>query len=146
MKIISGGQTGADRGALEAAIECGVETGGFAPRGYLTEIGNDISLKNYGLVDSGLWYPKRTELNAKSSDMTIWFGRSNDYAGLNATKKACKKHGKPFVDVSIMFAADIRDLIKDNGIVNVAGNRESKTPGIQEYVRKIMCEVLKDLK
>ena len=143
MKIISGGQTGADRGALEAAKEWGIETGGFAPRGYLTESGNDLSLKDFGLVDSGLWYPERTELNAKGSDITIWFGRSIDYAGMNATKRACKKHGKPFFDVSTMFAADIRELIKGKEIINVAGNRESKSPGIQEYVRKIMCEVLK---
>ena len=48
-KIISGGQTGADKAGLEAALVMKYKTGGFCPKGYLTESGNDISLKKLGL-------------------------------------------------------------------------------------------------
>lgn len=51
-KIISGGQTGADRGGLEAARTLGIPTGGTAPRGYLTETGPDESLREFGLTES----------------------------------------------------------------------------------------------
>lgn len=145
MKIISGGQTGADRAALEAARDMGFETGGYAPKEYLTEAGNDLSLKEFGLVDSGLNYTGRTELNVMNSDLTLWFG-IGDTAGHQATKKYCNKHGKPFIDCNSHTVFYIRSLITSVSVINVAGNRESKSIGIHDKVYRQMIELLCNLK
>ena len=63
-KVISGGQTGADRAGLEAAKKAGIETGGYCPKDYLTEKGPDKSLKGFGLIETETReYTERTELN-----------------------------------------------------------------------------------
>jgi hypothetical protein len=145
MKIISGGQTGADQAALEAAKNMGFETGGYAPKGYLTEKGNDLSLKEFGLVDSGLNYTGRTELNVINSDLTLWFG-IGDTAGYLATKKYCNKHSKPFIDCNSHTAFYIRSLISSASVINVAGNRESVAIGTHDRVYRQMTELLWSLK
>ena len=77
IKIISGGQTGADQGGLYGARDAGFPTGGYAPSGFLTEDGPEPELlKGFGLVDSGLDYTGRTELNVRESDITLWFGNT----------------------------------------------------------------------
>jgi hypothetical protein len=143
MKIISGGQTGADRGALEAAKECGVETGGYAPKGYLTEQGFDVSLKSFNLIDSGLDYVRRTELNVKDCDITLWFG-NRDSAGFAATRRACIKYDKFLIDVTKWNQREIYQLIKMFNIINVAGNRESHNKGLQEKVKTMTVAVLNE--
>jgi len=74
--IISGGQTGADQGALEAASLVGFTTGGFIPKGFKTEKGSMPELgEKYKLVEStSPDYIYRTQLNAMSSSLTLWFG------------------------------------------------------------------------
>ena len=135
MKIISGGQSGADRGGLEAAKELGIETGGYAPLHFLTEYGNDPTLKEFGLVDSGKGYPERTELNVKAADVTLWFGRS-DSAGYKATHRACITNGKPFIVADNFFIVDIKYLISEAHVINIAGNRESLAPGTRVRVKE----------
>src|SRR5690349_5441806 len=75
-KIISGGQTGADMGGLLAARELGIETGGTAPRGWLTENGpQERLLRNFGLLEceeSG--FPARTRRNVANSTRTLLVG------------------------------------------------------------------------
>jgi hypothetical protein len=142
MRIISGGQTGADQGGLIAAQLAYIETGGFAPKGFYTEKGPNLKLKEWGLVDSGKDYIGRTALNAESSDVTLWFGK-NDSPGYYATLRSCKKANKPFIDVTDFSIEQIKNIIKNYSIVNIAGNRESKNIGIQEKVKNIMYEVLK---
>jgi hypothetical protein len=144
MKIISGGQTGADRGALEAAKECGHETGGYAPKQYATENGSDYILASYNLIDSGMDYVGRTELNVKNSDVTIWFGNKNS-AGYAATRRACKKYCKFLVDVTNCNHHEIAMALSGLKIVNVAGNRESHNKGIQEKVKTMMMAVLNEI-
>eukprot|EP01126_Amoeba_proteus_P011269 TRINITY_DN14523_c0_g1_i3.p1 TRINITY_DN14523_c0_g1~~TRINITY_DN14523_c0_g1_i3.p1 ORF type:complete len:168 (-),score=28.55 TRINITY_DN14523_c0_g1_i3:205-678(-) len=70
-KVISGGQTGADRAALEAAREVGIRTGGTAPADYKTEKGPDHSLKDYGLVEGSMGYAARTKKNVDDSTATL---------------------------------------------------------------------------
>lgn len=141
-KIISGGQTGVDRAALEAAVECGIPTGGYAPQGYLTENGMDKTLKQFNLIDSGSGYPVRTALNVLHSDITIWFGDS-DTAGFKATQKKAARYEKPFVVVTYMDSNTIAEVIRKHHVVNIAGNRESKSPGIFELTKKRLIEVFK---
>jgi hypothetical protein len=147
--IISGGQTGADQGALEGAVAAGFITGGFMPKGFKTETGNMPEIaKKFRLVEStSPDYVYRTHLNAKHSSMTIWFG-SDDSTGYRATEKACKSYSKPFYDVSNCTEGDIIKLIKQHkpAIINVAGNRESKSLGMQEKVKNIIYNVLNKLK
>jgi len=147
--IISGGQTGADQGALEGAVMAGFKTGGFAPREYKTEKGPMLELgEKFKLIaTTSSDYVYRTKLNASSSSMTIWFG-SNDSAGFKATLSACNSHNKPFFDVSNFTDDDIVKLIKEKKpvVINVAGNRESKAVGIQERVKNTIYNVLNKLK
>lgn len=147
--IISGGQTGADQGGLEGAKMAGFQTGGFVPRGFKTEKGSMPELRDkFRLIEStSPDYVYRTHLNAKFSSITLWFG-NNDSAGYIATEKACKTYRKPFYNVDSKDPDFIVDIIKKEKpmIINVAGNRESKCPGIQESVRIIMYAVLSRLK
>ena len=132
-KIISGGQTGADQGGLEAGRLLGLETGGTAPYNWMTEDGpRQELLESYELV-AGPYdlktYPLRTVLNVESSDGTVWFG--NPYSpGGRLTMNTATKEQKPY-----LINPDpegLSDWIEQNaiGVLNVAGNRESKNPGI----------------
>ena len=71
-KIISGGQTGGDFGGLLAGKELGLLTGGTAPKGYLTDAGPNLKLKDYGLEEGEYdpkTYPKRTMKNVDAADL-----------------------------------------------------------------------------
>lgn len=123
LKIISGGQTGVDRIGLEVGKALGIKTGGHAPKGYKTDIGNDVSLKELGLVeDSSSNYPPRTEKNIINSDGTILFGNMTSPGSL-LTIKLAKKHYKPYIINP--SAKEIQKFIKEYDIttVNIAGNR-----------------------
>lgn len=104
--MISGGQTGADRAALEAAKALGIQTGGFAPPGFLTSHGKDPSLAAYGLKEvqhkgTDSWrcaspitgsiaaaYVTRTKMNVDLSDATIAF-RLHPSVGTDKTIQYC---------------------------------------------------------
>jgi len=148
LAIISGGQTGADQGALEGASMAGFRTGGYIPKGFKTERGSMPELVRFGMVElPSPDYVYRTRMNAQASSMTIWFG-SNNSSGFYATSNACKSYGKPFYDVGNYSVDDIVRLIieRNPSILNVAGNRESKAPGIQDKVKITMFAVLSRLK
>jgi hypothetical protein len=128
-KVISGGQTGADRTGLEEAKALGIETGGFAPRGYRTEEGNDPSLKEFGLVETASNdYPTRTKLNAESAPVTVWFGNTNS-SGFRCTDKFAK-----FMCVN-PSPEKFRELCDLYEVINIAGNRKSKNPEVCNQVR-----------
>lgn len=135
-KIVSGGQTGVDRGALDAAIELGLEHGGFCPQGRLAEDG--VIPARYELEETdSTSYPHRTRLNVQHSDATLLLTpERRPRGGTRLTAKMAHERGKPW------FAADpTREehadkvaswLVKtDPDVLNVAGPRESKCPGIQ---------------
>jgi hypothetical protein len=143
-KIISGGQTGVDRGALEAAKELGVPTGGTAPYKFKTEKGFDKTLKDFGLEETAVRsYTYRTELNVKNADGTLIF-MPIDSAGSRATLKYCEKLNKPVI-LNPYSPETVVDWIKRNKIkvLNVAGNRESKWKGIQDNTYNFMKETIK---
>lgn len=152
-KIISGGQIGADIAGLKAAKKLGLETGGWAPKGYRTETGSNTSLRDiYGLrEDSSSNYPPRTKKNVASSDGTLIFGRSSP--GVNLTIKSCQNF-KPFFivtypvpkDEGIIILEDVADWLIDNNIkvLNIAGNRENKNPGIEKFVINFLIELLSE--
>lgn len=133
IKVISGGQTGADEGGLEAAYLCGLPTGGHAPRGYRTQIGNNPLLlrDKYGLEEHPSdKYPPRTKSNVQNADITVIFG-DHTSAGCKLTIRFCKELQKPYAVVNHFSEeeyADVVDNIKSIGtdiVLNIAGNRES---------------------
>jgi hypothetical protein len=143
-KIISGGQTGADIGGLKAAMENDIKTGGVAPYKYKTENGPNPDLSKYGLIDCAVSsYTYRTELNVKESDGTVIFMRTES-PGSKQTANYCQKLNKRFLS----NPKDPKDLaiwvLTNNiGTLNVAGNRESKSPGIETYVKDFISETIK---
>jgi hypothetical protein len=149
-KIISGGQTGADRAGLDAAKILGITTGGYCPRGYLTEEGRDLKLKKYRLKETRTnKYETRTIKNVMASDGTVIFCRT-DYMkriigeGTKLTFYTAKEKQKPV----IINPSKVKFLkwLKENeiGVLNVAGNRESQSPGIYEKTKLFLIKALSE--
>ncbi len=148
-KIISGGQTGADRAGLDAAKESGIVTGGRCPRLYRTETGSDQSLKQYGLTETASSdYTERTKLNVMDSDGTVIFADVSNgkitSRGSLLTLKTARENDKPCVVNPT--GAELIKWIKSNNIsvLNVAGNRESTSAGIYERVKRVLLEMLRE--
>jgi hypothetical protein len=141
-KVISGGQTGADKTGLICAKELGLETGGTAPKGYRTEKGADYSLRDeFGLVESNSSdYKPRTYQNAADGDVTVWFGKLGS-PGYWCTKAGCNKAGKEFYENPTELQLEY--LANSFEVWNVAGNRESKNPAVVGKVRKAFNAVKK---
>lgn len=144
--IVSGGQTGADQGALLAAKVLGIRTGGYAPKGWRTEAGPAPWLADYGLVEHiSSDYVARTADNIRLGDATIIFGRPSP--GSSKTLKLCQVDGKPVIWITANRLGETIRL----GLwltrhrpktLNVAGNRESVTPGIRDLVRDFLVKAL----
>ena len=141
-KIISGGQTGADRGGLIAGKSLGLETGGTAPKGWKTEEGPYPALGHfYGLLEGPPGYTARTRININDGDATLIVGNVHS-PGSQRTLQMCQLLGKPYrVNPT---AEALKEWIVRNGIevLNVAGNRESVTPGIQEKTFRLLRAAL----
>lgn len=151
-KIISGGQEGADRGGLYAGLLLELDTGGTAPKGWRVEGGYDPSLADYGLVQHELSsYPPRTRQNVQDSDGMLVFGDMRS-AGSALTLRCCAGEGKPATCVSwragepvplgqvALFRAWL--VAERVRVLNVAGNRESKQPGIHDAVVAFLVAAL----
>jgi hypothetical protein len=141
-RIISGGQTGADRGALEAGRRLGYETGGTAPRGYRTNRGPDPTLKDLGMVeDESREYPPRTIKNVRNSDGTVWFGNEKTPGG-RLTLGTARREGKPLIINP--GPEQLARWIAENqiGTLNVAGDREENDPGIRQRVETVLEQAL----
>jgi hypothetical protein len=143
-KIISGGQTGADRGGLLAARLLGIPTGGTAPKGWITERGPDPELGTvYGLVEStSSLYTPRTRQNVLDADGTVIFGNIGS-RGSAQTLAIARGLGRPVIVNPSVNA--LRKWISVNNIkvLNVAGNRESRNPGLQAKVVSFLTHALK---
>lgn len=135
-KVISGGQTGADRTGVECAAALGLETGGTMPKGFRTEIGSgcaELWAKKYGLTEHfDTSYVPRTRQNAKDADVTVWFGRTNS-PGYFCTRKACKDWGKPMFDNPTV--KQLWELSETYEVWNVAGNRASTNKDVADLVK-----------
>ena len=93
-KIISGGQTGADQGALDAAIKLNIPHGGWIPKERLTENGPlDARYRLQEMTSKD--YRKRTEQNIIDSDGTLIISNGKLAGGSALTKKWATKHGRP---------------------------------------------------
>ena len=149
-KIVSGGQTGADQAGLRAARASSNETGGWAPLGWKTEDGPAPWLSEFGLKECPKnGYPARTESNARDSDGMLWFG-STDSPGYRTTIAACTKHKKPYliIEAEITKPSDVLRWVNTHRVhvLNIAGNREPKTPGLGSRVERFMARVFASCK
>jgi len=138
-KVVSGGQTGVDRGALDAAMESGLSTGGWCPLGRLAEDGLIPDRYAVSEFDSDL-YEDRTEKNVIDSAATLVLSRQRLSGGTKYTCEMAERHNRPclVIDPSAPDSmAETRDWLNHTRPVtlNVAGPRESKDPGIQEVAR-----------
>jgi hypothetical protein len=144
-KIISGGQTGADRAALDVAIKMGIAHGGWIPKDRITE---DGSLPDkYQLQEMPTAsYPARTEQNVIDSDGTLIICRGKPTGGSDYTREMTLKHKKPLLHIDLNLATSYYaaslilswvnlHLIE---VLNVAGPRASKDPDIYNDVFRIL--------
>ena len=149
-RIISGGQTGADQGALDAAIELDIPHGGWVPKGRKTEAGPlpaKYQLKEMPTSS----YSARTERNVVASDGTLILSHGPLTGGSALTEVVAKKHKKPFLHLDLTetsrFGATqlIASWIAQTGIelLNVAGPRASEDPDIYLATKEIMRTVIK---
>jgi len=148
-KIISGGQTGVDRGGLDAAIEAEFPCGGCCPAGRVAEDG--IVPARYPLSelpDGG--YRERTRQNVVDSDGTLVIYLSELRGGTRETVRYCEALGKPVLALDAgastpeEVAAAAWEFVKERGIavLNVAGPRESGWAGACRYARGVVSMVL----
>ncbi|MDH3328229.1 MAG: putative molybdenum carrier protein [Desulfobulbaceae bacterium] len=145
MKIISGGQTGADRAALDAAIKMGIPHGGWLPRGRKTEDGP--LPKRYALreLDSDN-YKKRTEKNVTASDGTLIVAYGPLNGGTALTESLTIKHDRPCLVLDLEEISPVQAveatrkwlMEKRISILNVAGPRASGEPRIYKAVKKLL--------
>ena len=150
LKIISGAQTGADRAALDAAIELGVDYGGAVPKGRKAEDG-PVDLKYDRLTELGTGnYSVRTERNIKDADATLIFTKGHPTGGTALTIDLANKYKKQLlvIDINQHTEEEAATFIKrwlcsiNPHTLNVAGPRESKSPGIYKAVLKILKAAL----
>lgn len=146
-RVISGGQTGADQGGLKAAKKCGLETGGWIPRGFLTENGSNPELAEFGLKETTtVSYGPRTKYNVQDADGTIRFAAIFHSPGEIATRRAILENNKTSIDVDFNNPRPHEEVVKwilekNIQVLNVAGNRESKCPGIEKFTEDYLSTV-----
>ena len=145
-RIISGGQTGVDRAALDVAILLGIDHGGWCPRGRLAEDG-EIPAR-YRLQETALpHYHIRTEWNVRDSDATLVLYATELSGGSALTVKMADKHRRPkmLVDLDANHdALEIRNWVQNQQAsnLNIAGPRESTVHGIQERAQSALMRIL----
>lgn len=148
-KIVSGGQTGADRGALDAAIAAGVEHGGWLPKGRKTENGplplsynlNELPSKDYR---------DRTARNVQDSDGTLMVSHGALTGGTLLTKVFAEKFNKPWLHLDMRrqtweeALSACEEWLCSSGIevLNVAGPRASGDSDIYDTVRELIAVLL----
>ncbi len=144
-KIVSGGQTGVDRAALDAAMALGLPVGGWCPKGRRAEDGV-IDLR-YPLIETpDEQYAQRTVWNVRDSDGTLVLLFDKPSPGTNVTIEEANALGKALLLVDLTTNPEEMEVLgwlEANGILvlNVAGPRESEAPGIYEAARAFLDDV-----
>jgi hypothetical protein len=149
LKIISGGQTGIDRAALDIALRHGIECGGWCPAGRLDEFGRIPD--HYPIQElQGGSFTERTLQNVKDSDGTVVVYRDHLRGGTAQTINFCLELKRPheLIDASKIStegaAKLIGDFVRKNkiGILNVAGPRQSEWPEGYAYASRALSAFL----
>ena len=141
-KIVTGGQTGVDRGALDAAIVLGIDHGGWCPKGRLAEdgpIADRYQLQELASSD----YVDRTERNVIDSDGTLILYRERMQGGTALTNRLAKAYGKPLLRVRLDRPAEFDKIVRWIAeerieILNIAGPRGSSHPDLERQTREFV--------
>jgi len=147
-RIVSGGQTGADRGGLDAAAVLQLERGGWCPKGRRAEDGRVPASYELRETTSESYVP-RTEMNVRDSDATVIFTRGPLTGGSALTERVARSLRRPCLHIAVDGVVDpvatLRDWCLKHRVatLNVAGSRESKSPGIQARTRDIVVAALR---
>lgn len=144
--MISGGQTGVDRAALDVAIELGLPHGGWCPSGRKAEDGPIPGRYALRETDSPR-YDIRTARNVADSDGTLIIYRGILQGGTALTRDYARRQGKPLLLVDLdhpVFPEFVRGwLVAENiHVLNVAGPRESQSNGIAQAAAAFLRRVL----
>jgi hypothetical protein len=145
-RLVSGGQTGVDRAALDVGLRLGIPCGGWCPRGRRAEDGA-IPAK-YPLAETPRAdYPQRTEWNVRDSDATLVLHAGPPRRGTALTLRLAARQGKPVLRLDLDADPDPRtvaDWIAARAIrvLNVAGPRESESPGIGDRAGRLLQAAL----
>ena len=145
-KVISGGQTGVDRAALDVALELGISSGGWCPKGRKAEDG-PIDTRYPLQETTSANYSVRTENNVRESDGTLVLTRlGRASAGTALTIKVAQKQKKPCLVIGLLRRNDLETVkkwVEANHIrvLNVAGPRESEIPGIHDKAFEFLKEL-----
>jgi hypothetical protein len=149
-KIISGGQTGADRAALDVAIELGISHGGWIPKGRRTEDGK-LPARYHLRETRSRSYSERTRRNVRYADATLILTTNGRLRGGSALTAACAgAQLKPWLHMNLGPSGLPRKVLVDflrgwlanvrPAVLNVAGPRASSDPKIYEAVRRLLRE------
>lgn len=145
VKVISGGQTGADQAGLAVAKRFGLMTGGMIPKGFRTLVGPRPDLgERYGLLEhTSDNYVPRTQQNVRHSDATVRFAGNFRSPGEICTLKAITKFGKPYFDVDLADPVPVQSFLdwlasEKVGVLNVAGNAEETYKGAFTQTAKFL--------
>lgn len=145
MKIISGGQTGVDRAALDVALKHGIDCGGWCPAGRLDELGRIPD--RYPVQELGQGsFAERTLQNVKDSDGTVIIYFEELRGGTEYTLNCCIKVAKPhrLIDAAEISEKDaataIVDLVREHNVstLNVAGPRKSEWKDGYEFASRAL--------
>ena len=147
-RIISGGQTGVDRAALDVALEHNFPCGGWCPKGRRAEDGRlptHYPVKETASPD----YEIRTELNVKEADGTLVLSWGKPADGTAFTIELARRCKSPCLVLDLerrdqQMPAIIQNWIEKNKIrtLNVAGPKESKAPGIYKIARDVLTKMM----
>ena len=160
VKIVSGGQTGVDRGALEAAIALGLDFGGWAPHGWIAEDGTipaqfQAKMQEHpSMGGKAKDYRERTKANVRDSHATLILVDSLPLSGgtklTEDTAVAMMKSHKVIAMAAANAKEDalnwLRQLLGMSSalVLNVAGPRESKALGIQARAKAFLEALLRE--
>jgi len=145
-KVVSGGQTGVDRAALDVGLALRLSCGGWCPAGRLAEDG--AIPERYPLRETeSASYPERTRRNVLDSDATLILYRRRLRGGTALTARLARHHGRPCLAVDLETRPSvgaIREWLlgQDTRVLNVAGPRESEAPGIHAEAAALLEQVL----
>ena len=145
-KIISGGQAGADQGALDAALELGIPCGGWCPKGRRAE--NGVIPGCYPLSETlSKAYEVRTEWNVRDSDATLILNEGALEGGTALTMEVANRLHRPCLLLALETDQDLESVKAwlsqhEVKVLNIAGPRESKRPGIQHRAYRFLLRLL----
>lgn len=144
-RVLSGGQTGVDRAALDAALRLGLPIGGWCPRGRRAEDGRIPA--RYGLDETpARHYAGRTEWNVRDSDATLILHRGDLAGGTRLTAEHARRYGRPLLVRDVSVGLDVAEAVawlRRHRVrrLNCAGPRESGAPGIHRQAEAIFIEL-----